>query len=70
MNYQSWMLYVEKLLPHETVSAMRWVNFFLRFCANWLFVLNSYPNQGSFYSPQPTPQLRWTSFQQPIAQST
>jgi len=31
MNYQSWMLYVEKLPPHETVSAMRWVSFFFDF---------------------------------------
>ena len=43
---------------------------FLPFCANCLFVLNSYPNQWSFYSPQPTSQLRWTPFQQPIAPST
>jgi len=31
MNYQSWMLYVEKLPQHETVSAMRWVSFFFHF---------------------------------------
>jgi len=43
MNYQSWMLYVQKLPPHETVPVVRWVSFFFDFA----LIIAVYTQQSS-----------------------